>query len=294
MKAQRSPETAGSAPVVTQAGDSAEARAIRHYLAGDRVPFSDGYTEYKEDLILKTMNDKDLVAAFASGASLPNGFGAGLDERIVEYPWVFSRLSNRGGLIIDAGSTFNKASLLRSRYLAGRRILVYTMETDWITYDTRLSYLFGDLRNMIVKDGIAETVVCISTLEHVGFTYEYKTYSRKNPWPHPEPDSHLDAVREFRRVLGPGGRLLLTFPYGRYEDHGWLQQFDAPRVDAVKAAFAGKVFAENYYQYVDGGWRRATAAECSQVSYFNIHEAGSFDADGAAAARAICCLELEK
>jgi hypothetical protein len=168
------------------------------------------------------------------------------------------------------------------------------METDWITYDARLSYVFGDLRDMILKDEVAQTLACISTLEHVGFTYEYQTYSRAKPWPLARPESYLDAVREFRRVLVPGGRLLMTFPYGTYEDHGWLQQFDADGVAEIKAAFAGNVISENYYQYADGGWRTAKASECAHLSYFNIHETGHFEEDGLAAARAICCLEIEK
>jgi SAM-dependent methyltransferase len=271
-----------------------QAKAIRRYLSGNREPFSEGYTEYKERLVLETLNNPALMETFRTGAALPMRFGDRLDERIVEYPWVFSRLQPGSGLVIDAGSTFNKASLLACDALKNRSILIYTLATDWITYDPRISYLFGDLRNMILKDEVAQTVVCISTLEHVGFTYEYNTYSRRNPWPHAEPESYLEAVREFRRVLTPGGRLLLTIPYGRYEDHGWLQQFDDSRVESVKSNFGGTVRAEVYYRYSPDGWRTANALECRDLAYFNIHETGQFEEDGVAAARAVCCLDLER
>jgi hypothetical protein len=271
-----------------------EARAIARYLAGGREPFCDGYTEYKESQLRVILAAPSLVDTFRRGDALPQGFGARLDERIVEYPWVLARLGESNGLIVDAGSTFNKRTLLDLPMLKDRRILVYTLETDWITYDPRLSYMFGDLRDMLLRDGAAETLVCISTLEHVGFTYEYKTYSRRNPWPSSTPESYLDAVREFSRVLAPGGHLLLTVPYGRREDHGWLQQFDAAMIASVKVAFGGHTAAETYYRYVNGQWRTSTAEACAELSYFNIHETGSFEEDGLAAARAVCCIDLEK
>ncbi len=287
---------AAGAPVAAAQPDGNHvARAIARYRAGRREPFSDGYTEYKEDLLRQILEDPAAMARFRDGATLPAGFGARLDERIVEYPWVLARLPQGDGLVVDAGSTFNKAALLATPQLRQRRILVYTLETDWITYDPRLSYIFGDLRQMLLRDACAEALVCISTLEHVGFTYEYATYSRRNPWPQAQPQSYMDAVREFRRVLRPGGRLLLTVPYGAYEDHGWLQQFDAPMIAGVKEAFGGATVAETYYRYRDGGWARADAADCAGLSYFNIHETGGrFEEDGLAAARAVACLELER
>ncbi len=284
-----------------------EAKAIDLYLKSGRVPFfSQGYTEYKERLLLEICASPGLMAAFRDGKALPEDFGARLDERIVEYPWVFSRLpqapaegqsldqSPDRGLIIDAGSTFNKKLLLESPMLAGRPLLIYTLETDWITYNPLVSYVFGDLRDMILKDGIADALVCISTLEHVGFTYDYTNYSRHKPWPHAKPESYLDAVREFWRVLKPRRRLLLTVPYGKYETHGWLQQFDAAMIEQVKVVFAGTTRAEVYYRYKNGGWQVDSPEACADLSYFNIHETGTFEEDGLAAARAVCCVDLEK
>lgn len=271
-----------------------DAKAIAAYLRSDRTPhFAPGYSVYKERMILETLADPDLRAAFAAGSVIPKGYGARMDERVVEYPWVFTRLP-REGVVLDAGSTFNKERLINSDLLSGRSIIIYTLETDRIILNSKVSYLFGDLRDIILRDGAVRCVVCISTLEHVGFTYEYKTFSRRNPWPECKPASYLDAIGEFRRVLAPEGALLLTVPYGRYEDHGWLQQFDADHIARVKERFGGDVKSETYYRYADGGWRVASASECRDLGYFNIHETGAFEEDGLAAARAVCCLELVK
>lgn len=271
-----------------------ECAAFARYLASDRKPFfAPGYSAFKERLVLDALGSDRTRRVFLDDGELPDGYGARIDERIVEYPWAFLRLPE-DGVIVDAGSTFNKSVFLKSALLRDRKIVIYTLATDRIELNPLVSYLFGDLRDIFIKDDSVAGIACISTLEHVGFTYEYRLYSKRNPWPQSEPSSYLDAISEFKRILKPGGRLLLTVPYGRYEDHGWLQQFDRDMIDRVKTKFGGKTISEAYFRYATGGWRIARANECDTLSYFNIHETGEFEEDGLAAARAVCCLELAK
>lgn len=269
-------------------------RAANSYVNGGMIPWSRGFSEYKERELLRILEDADLMKTFVAGGSLPNGFGYRLDERIVEYPFVFAHLDPGDGLILDAGSTLNKPKLLDWRGLRDRRILIYTLETDWITLDPRISYLFADLRDMLLRSEIASSVVCISTLEHVGFSYEYQNYSQSNPDPHAAPETFVEALKEIHRVLEPGGQLLLTVPFGRYENHGWFQQFDADHVQRAIDAFGGSVADEAYYRYLPDGWQAATPLECAELEYFNVHAANGFDPDYAAAARAVVCLNLRK
>src|SRR5262245_20354503 len=113
---------------LTSDKDQAAKDAAERFALGPKIPFSDGYTEFKEQLLTQALTDSKLMRAFRAGAAIPPGFGARLDERIVEYPWVLARLSESKGLILDAGSTFNKPALLRTEFLKCRRILVYTLE----------------------------------------------------------------------------------------------------------------------------------------------------------------------
>lgn len=270
------------------------ASPIEAYIEGGRLPWSVGYSKFKNQFLSQVMRDPAQMELFRTGARLPDGFGPRLDERVVEYPWVLSRLARSDGWVVDAGSTFNAPLILDLPLMEGQKVMIYTFDTDYITLRPPLSYVFGDLRSMVLKDGAANSVVCISTLEHVGFSYEFKTWNKNNPYPNAQPDSFKDAIREFSRILAPGGQLLLTVPFGKYEDHGWLQQFDKARVEQVKKAFGGRTATEAYYRYTADGWQVSTAEECATLEYYNIHAADGFDEDHAAAARAVVCLELIK
>ena len=65
-------------------------------------------------------------------------------------------------------------------------------------------------------------------------------------------------------------------------------------IDAVVRAFAPASQAITYFQYHPDGWRRSTAAEAAHATVFDIHKTKTYDPDFAAAARAVCCMELKK
>jgi SAM-dependent methyltransferase len=267
--------------------------AIQSYLDRGQIPWSPGYAKYKDEVIRGTLADDGLMAGFLAGQPLPDGYGRRLDERVVEYPWVLARLRARPGRVLDAGSTFSTGLVLDLPWMHGRNLVIYTLDTSTVVRRPHVRFVYGDLRALALQDGSVETVACISTLEHVGMAQSFD-YSTRRPYPAASPDDALLALAELRRVLAPGGRLLLTVPYGRREDHGWLQQFDHTGIRRLVDAFAGDLVSEAYYAYTTGGWHLSSADACADARYFDVHAASAIEPDGAAAARAVCCLELAR
>ncbi|MCJ7667744.1 MAG: methyltransferase domain-containing protein [Anaerolineae bacterium] len=70
------------------------------------------------------------------------------------------------------------------------------------------SVVIQDARALALGDDLFDYVLCISTIEHI------------------LANGDIEAVKEFARVLRPGGRLILSVPYGQtYKEGRWHQFF---------------------------------------------------------------------
>src|SRR5262245_22354312 len=69
-----------------------EPTPMERYVAAGRIPWSDGYTKFKNQLLAEILADDAILDRFAHGRALPDAYAPRLDERVVEYPWVLSRL----------------------------------------------------------------------------------------------------------------------------------------------------------------------------------------------------------
>lgn len=270
---------------------------IDQYVHGGRIPWSPGYSKFKNALLIQTLKDPEIMESFRSGAPLPNGFGARIDERVVECPWALAKLGRDDGRLLDAGSVLNTPYFLETPELTNRQIVIYSLLIDTLTLDPRISYVHGDFRDSIFREQAFDTIVCISTLEHVGMwpapTPPYAE-SLSKPQPQKDHKAFRGVLESFCKLLRPGGRLLLTVPFGAYEDHDWLQIYDSNLIEEAKTAFGGRVVSETYYRHTALGWNVSTAQECANDRYFNIVRTPEFDSDFAAAARAVACLELAR
>jgi SAM-dependent methyltransferase len=256
-------------------------------------PWTTGYGEYRERVIGENLNNHGLRGCFRSNRTLPANYGYRLDERVIELPWAFSRLSNGEDLLLDAGSALNFPYLMDHEVLGRKRIAIYTLSPEDVMKRSNISYVYGDLRNTLFRDDCFDEIVCISTLEHVGMDNTF-LYSRDDRFDENQPRDYLKVIEEFRRVLKPGGKLLLTVPYGHHTNLGWLQIFDEAMVERVLKTFDGSISQIAYYQYLPEGWQISTAAACARCTYFDIHHQSGYDPDYAAAARAVACIELIK
>lgn len=276
--------------------------ALKKYLSSIRRPWSDGYHVYRDQILRKSISDVELMDVFRKGSSLPEGYAARLDARLVEIPWVLSRLRESELKILDAGSSLNRDFVLGSSQLKGRdkTILTLAPESDCF-WRMNVSYVFGDLRTMNFQDESFDAVICVSTIEHVGMdnTMYAETLERaKNG----AKTDFLKAIDELKRVLRKEGHLYITFPFGRYEDHGWLQQFDLALAQKLIERFSPSEWYQTIYRHTLNGWCLSHADACKDLSFFDVHKSRYFDSesneeyprDYPAAERAVMCLELKK
>ena len=265
---------------------------IKKYLAGGREPWSPGYNDFKFHFIREQLSDAKLLAGF-NEKRLEPGYGFRLDERSVEYPWVFSRITTSHKNILDAGSTFNNATILDSLSLENCRLTIYTYFPEKNCFHSkRINYVFGDLRDLPFKNSLYDLVICQSTIEHVGMDNQIYGYKEGKSGASAE---YLKVVDELVRVLAHGGKLLITFPYGKHKNYGFFQQFDKRMLDemADRLKNSGN-FRCDFFKYERDGWRFAEQHELTDVLAYNPHTGEDKLDDGAAHCRGIACIEFDK
>jgi hypothetical protein len=260
----------------------------RIFLWHGRRPYARGYGSYARTKLQECLN-----RGFPPEGPPLEGWGLWLDERVVEYPWFFSRLPRTPGKLLDAGSVLNHGHILSHEKLANKTIFISTLAPESQNFcDRGVSYVYEDLRDSCYREGYFDWIVSISTLEHVGMNNAllYTSDSSKNE---SDPESYLKAVSELHRILKTGGVLYITLPFGRAHSHGWLQIFDGDMIQKLLKLFRPTTSQETYFRYTNAGWHSASADECRNARYFDPSKAGTVTTDFAAA-EAVVCLELVK
>lgn len=262
-------------------------------------PWDSGYLCFRDAFLARTLDDTALVRRIASGADLPADYGVGVDERAIEIPWLVGQEIHSFERFLDAGSALNHEYFV-DRVELPREMHILTLGPESKCFWSKgISYLFGDLRDMPVRDGFYDAVACISTLEHVGL--DTSLFTERNAAQDRADEGMYRAMREFHRILKPNGTLFLTVPYGKRQDFSWLRQFDAGRLDAVLAQFGPtSSIAKRFYRYTDRGWNSATAEDCVDSEFVawlgrrHFPKPIPVEPDRAAAARAVACVTATK
>jgi SAM-dependent methyltransferase len=226
--------------------------------------------------------------------ALPAGYGRWLDERIVEYPWLFAHLPDGPGKLLDAGSALNFDYMLREPKLRQKQLTIMTLAPeDECFWKLGVSYVFGDLRNLCFREGHFDYIVSISTVEHIGLDNTL-LYTQDPEKRETNTGSYRAALQELRRVLRPGGKLYLTVPFGRHDVRKWLQVFDAQMVEEMVAAFRPASHSIDYFLYDSRtGWELSSAQRASNARYFDFRQDQPWEGHPVAA-EAIAAMELVK
>lgn len=251
-----------------------------------KVPWSQGYVEAREEVILKSISSTTWLQE-----GLPKGYGVGFDERVVEIPWVYHGIGAKKGLLWDVGSVFNQESFLKHEKLENRKIIISNLNPEVKNFNRlNVSYLYENAVETVLQDDIVSDIVCVSTLEHIGFNnerYSGLIYKKNNP------EMYLEAINVFKRKLIRGGKLHLTVPFGKRADQNWFQVFDQKMINNIIEAFIPINAKTTIFFCGPDGWEISDSEKCRKCIFYdwrypvekNVKTAGS---------QAVACLTLQK
>jgi SAM-dependent methyltransferase len=198
---------------------------------------------------------------------------AGLDERIVEYAWLFDRLRALDGAsrrVLDAGSVLNHPPVLaawRDQLRAPVSIVTLGYE-GYADVSDRVRYEFADLRELPYRDAWFDVSVSLSTVEHIGL--DNRIYGEAAGAVATAGNPGMEArraIEELHRVTKPAGTLLLSVPYGTRSNRGWFRILDAEDLALLTGARGWATIRTRFFRAFREGWREVTAGEAADAGY---------------------------
>jgi len=195
---------------------------------------------------------------------------AGIDERVVEYAWVFERmraLSAPHQRVLDAGSVLNYPPVLgawRGAHLPPVSLVTLKYE-GFADPSDDVRYEFADLRQLPYRDAWFHVVLSLSTLEHVGL--DNRIYGASGA---AAPDASAEvgrALAELHRVTVPGGTLLVSVPFGARSNRGWFRVFDAEDLTRITGSPGWANARLRYFRQTTDGWREGSAEHARSAGY---------------------------
>ena len=126
-----------------------------------------------------------------------------MNERIAEYPYVFSQLSRFPEIktVLDIGSAFSLLPIQLATL--GYQVTGLDIIDSGDTYHPNFKQIVSDLFDNQIPDNSFDAVVSISTIEHMGFgVFGDKVI----------PDADVKAFQIVHRLLKPGGIGIITVP----------------------------------------------------------------------------------
>lgn len=183
---------------------------------------------------------------------------AGTDERVVEIPWVLSRL-RASGRVLEVGYAFAETAYLGALLRSG----VELVGVDLATRDVEgMEAVAADVRTLPFPERSFDQVLLVSTIEHIGADNTVYGLDAES-----DGDARVEALRELKRVLRTDGSLLVTVPLGEPGDHGWFRQEDERGWNELFARADFFVEESEAYELRDDGWHAAPAFRPEGVRY---------------------------
>lgn len=204
-------------------------------------------------------------------------YGVGDSERCIEIPWSMARYRGES-CVLDVGY-----ANAEPRSLLARNILkIPTLIGLGIAAVPQPGILgvAGDVLAPPFPACTFDLIFAISVVEHIGRDNSVY-FSRDQPR---KEFGDLEMASALASLLRPAGRLLVTVPFGRLEEHGWFVQYDLRRIVALLEATGCDLTLAEYYRYGSDGWH-------GPVDPLTLSDVGYRPGFGAGA---VACLELSR
>ena len=198
---------------------------------------------------------------------------AGLDERVVEYAWLFDRLRTldaRRRRILDAGSVLNHRPVLAAwRQLQRSPVSIVTLGYEgFADVSDAVRYEFGDLRELPYRDGWFDITISLSTVEHIGLDNRIYGAAAGAVETASNPGAEAQrAMRELHRVTTGNGTLLLSVPYGARSDRGWFRILDQEDLAQLTRIPGWTPMSMRIFRAFREGWREVSALDAADAGY---------------------------
>lgn len=132
-----------------------------------------------------------------------------LHSRCVEYPFAASRLGDTGP-VLDIGTV--KSDPAWVSWLERLDLEVHATDYDPPPQPySSITFAQSDVRDLPYDDNMFAAIMAVSVIEHIGLDEPQVDLEAR---PETSVDGDVEAVRELMRVLKPGGRLIMTLPFG--------------------------------------------------------------------------------
>jgi ubiquinone/menaquinone biosynthesis C-methylase UbiE len=166
-----------------------------------------------------------------------------LHSRCIEYPYAASQLGE-SKKILDVGTT--KSDIVWINWLDNLPIEVYATDYDNMNTEVQnLKFVQSDVRKLPFEDNYFDKILAVSVIEHIGL--EDSQVLEGTPEVSSEGD--IDAIKELKRILKPGGEIIMTLPYSKesFIYHKTARIYSKNEIEKINRLLKPKSI--DYYEY---------------------------------------------
>lgn len=147
-------------------------------------------------------------------------------ERSIEAPWAQTAINECKGTWLDVGFTWTEPDFWEGVHFTGKKSVGLDIAAPFRSHPFDET-IMADVTEITFTERF-DLITCISTLEHIGCDV---TRYQRGELRRADPGGLQRAVVE--KLRNASDKLLVSVPFGMFEDHGWFLQYDREMVERL-------------------------------------------------------------